>query len=120
MFCQRLKEYRIRFNFYYQKDFAEYLNINQSTYSKYESGNKNPTEEFIEILNKKTGLPKWYWRYGINEFEFINLNKIMKKCINDMKLNERDFTNKEYNLIISAFRDDLKHEINKRNNIISK
>lgn len=56
MVKNRLLEIRLKLGYRYAKDFAEYLDINNQQYSRYESNRSQPTLETAYKIAKKLNI----------------------------------------------------------------
>lgn len=56
MIKNRLLEIRLKSGYKYAKDFAEYLEINNQQYSRYESNKSQPTLETAYKIAKKLNI----------------------------------------------------------------
>jgi len=97
VFASRLKKAR-EYNGYTQSDVAKTLNINQSSYSLYESGKREPHLELVAMLSKIYDVSS-DWLLGLTSESGINAmsqviqdrerEKMLKKLEKEAELQRR-------------------------------
>lgn len=125
-FKDRLIEYRKSLNIKTQTEMAKQLDTNRQYYSNLESGYKEPSNIILKKLSEHSGKPEYYWKYGLEDKDFIDERKEFK-CLYGVieELNETDllelddkdrWTYEIESVLLTALKADILHMQLKRKN----
>lgn len=104
-FVDRLNNW-MRENNIKQKDIADKANVNKSYISSVVNGNKQPSENLIEVLSEMSGNSVHWWLFGKEKYDNLDsLNMLINTFIQSGDIKEDGTYDKDIEMILKTMLD---------------